>query len=76
MAPIQGQAFTYFGYEIQYGSALEHFSAKWIRFAVKKCGTTKKRADSMQMESALAYGRSHCMPAEPLHASISHQFDS
>jgi hypothetical protein len=28
-------------------------SAKWIRFAVKKCGTPKKRADSMDMETAL-----------------------
>jgi hypothetical protein len=31
----------------------EHFSAKWIRFAVKKCGTSDKRADSMSMEAAL-----------------------
>ncbi|MBM6583489.1 hypothetical protein ILT44_25130 [Microvirga sp. BT689] len=33
--------------------ALEHFSAKWIRFAVKKCGTPRKRADSMPMETVL-----------------------
>jgi hypothetical protein len=32
---------------------LEHFSGKWIRFAVKNCGMAKKRADSMQMETAL-----------------------
>ncbi|KLK93185.1 hypothetical protein AA309_10350 [Microvirga vignae] len=25
---------------------LEHFPAKWIRFAVRKCGRPKKRADS------------------------------
>jgi hypothetical protein len=31
---------------------LERFSAKWIRFAVKKCGT--KRADSTSVETALA----------------------
>jgi len=29
------------------------FSAKWIRFAVKKCGTAK-RADSITREAALA----------------------
>ena len=32
----------------------EHFSAKWIRFAVKKCGISKKRADSTCVESAPA----------------------
>ena len=32
---------------------LERFSAKWIRFAVKKRGTTKERADSISMETAL-----------------------
>ena len=34
-------------------TALEHFSAKWIRFAVKKCATTKKRVDSTSVEAAL-----------------------
>ena len=32
---------------------LEHFSAKWIQFAVKECGITKKRVDSTQVETAL-----------------------
>ena len=32
---------------------LEHFSAKWLRFAVKKCGKLKKRAVSICVESAL-----------------------
>ncbi len=32
---------------------LKHFSAKWIRFAVKKCGKSKKRDDSTQVETAL-----------------------
>ncbi len=34
-------------------AALEHFSAKWIRCAVKKCGSPKKRDDSTQVETAL-----------------------
>jgi hypothetical protein len=34
-------------------AGLEHSSAKWIRFAVKKCGTAKKRADSMTMDTAI-----------------------
>ncbi len=34
-------------------TALEHFSAKWTRFAVQKCGTTKKGAAPAQMEAAL-----------------------
>jgi len=32
---------------------LEHFSARWIRFAVKTCGTAKKGADSTPVETAL-----------------------
>jgi hypothetical protein len=32
---------------------LAQFSAKWIRFAVKNCGTRKKRADSTEVEAAL-----------------------
>ena len=32
---------------------LKHFSAKWIRFAVKKYGKSKKRGDSTQVETAL-----------------------
>ena len=32
---------------------LEHFSAKWIRFAVQKCSIAKKRADSVKTETAL-----------------------
>lgn len=34
-------------------TARKHFPAKWFRFAVRKCGTTKKRADSTRVESAL-----------------------
>jgi len=30
------------GLEDDQAPALEHFSAKWIRFAVKKCGTPRK----------------------------------
>jgi len=33
--------------------SLEHFSAKWIRFAFKKCGKPKKRDDSTQVETVL-----------------------
>ena len=32
---------------------LEHFSAKLIRFAAKECGKPKKKADFMQVETAL-----------------------
>jgi hypothetical protein len=32
---------------------LEHFSAKWIRFAVQKCGTAKQRGDSTPVETTL-----------------------
>jgi hypothetical protein len=38
-------------------ATVEHFSAKWIRFAVRKCGTRKKRAGSMKMETALVWNR-------------------
>ncbi|PVE25837.1 YraN family protein [Microvirga sp. KLBC 81] len=38
-------------------TAPEHFSAKWIRFAVQKCGRAKGRADSTRAESALARRR-------------------
>jgi hypothetical protein len=30
---------------------LEHFSAKWLRFAVKKCGKPRKRDDSTPVET-------------------------
>jgi hypothetical protein len=36
---------------------LEHFSAKWIRFAVKKCGNSKRRDDSTTVETALDRGQ-------------------
>jgi putative endonuclease len=38
-------------------TGLEHFSAKWIRFAVKKCGKPKKRDDSTSVETALGQER-------------------
>ena len=41
---------------------LEHFSAKRIRFAVKKCGKPKKRDDSAQVETALERRRSALRP--------------
>src|SRR5215211_4696923 len=35
----------------------EHFAAKWIRFAIEECGTTRSRADSIQVETALVCSR-------------------
>src|SRR4051794_2665136 len=35
-------------------AGLEPFQVKWIRFAVEKASETKTRADSMQVETALA----------------------
>src|SRR5689334_18260039 len=34
---------------------LEPFSAKWIRFAAKECGTPRKGDDSTQVETALEH---------------------
>ena len=39
---------------------LEHFSAKWIRFAVQKCGSAKRRANSTSVEMALETSASPC----------------
>jgi hypothetical protein len=53
----QWQAFAHYTVRPRKTIALrirEHFSAKWIRFAVEKCSPAKKRADSAQMETALA----------------------